>query len=255
MSFEQLMPVLLSMPVSQTSPSLPFKFVGGFALSTKTIGMILSIQGVYSMLSQIFLFPVIVRRFGSLATFRLVATLYPLLYFAVPYLVLLPEHLRMAGVYLCLMVKVTAQILAYPSNAILLTNSAPSLLVLGAINGVAASTASLCRAFGPTVSGLVQASGLRLGYSGLAWWASALVCILGAVESFWMTETEGRMEEASRDDGDEAAGLEAAMLNPVAVEAAVAAAAVNLPPLDGPRDPKASTKYGTLSTESAGDLL
>ena len=260
MSFEQLMPVLLSMPVSTTSPSLPFKFVGGFALSTKTIGIILSVQGVYSMLSQIFLFPVIVRRFGSLATFRLVAVLYPLLYFAVPYLVLLPEHLRMAGVYLCLTIKVTAQVLAYPSNAIQLTNSAPSLLVLGAINGVAASTASLCRAFGPTVSGLIQASGLRMGYSGLAWWASALVCVLGAIESFWMTETDGRMDEAATDyTAEEEAGLEAVRFDPVAVDVAVAAAAaaaaVHLPTPEGPRDRKASSKYGALSTEGPGQSL
>ena len=253
MSFEQLMPVLLSMPVSDTRPSLPFKFVGGFALSTKTIGMILSVQGVYSMLSQIFLFPAIVRRFGSLATFRCVVILYPLLYFAVPYLVLLPENLRMVGVYLCLTIKVTAQILAYPSNAILLTNSAPSLLVLGAINGVAASTASLCRAFGPTVSGLIQSSGLSMGYSGLAWWASALVGILGAVESLWMTDDGGRMEEATADE--EEAGLDAAMFDPVAVEAAVAAVAANLPTPDGHEDRRSSIKYRIVSMEAIGEPI
>jgi hypothetical protein len=179
---------------------LPFKFTGGFALSTKAIGFILSLQGIYSMLAQLFLFPVIVRRFGCLQTFRCVAICYPLLYFLVPYLILLPEQLQVPGVYLCLMLKVTAQVLAFPSNAILLTNSAPSMLVLGAINGIAASTASLSRAFGPTISGLIHSVGLKLGYSGLAWWAGAFVCFLGAMESLWMEEVKGRFDRIGKDD-------------------------------------------------------
>ncbi|KAI9794472.1 MAG: hypothetical protein M1833_000385 [Piccolia ochrophora] len=194
MTFDQLMPMMLSTPESDASPSLPFKFIGGFAMPTKTIGLIMSVQGAYSMFAQLFLFPVVVRRFGSLTVFRTVAVLYPLLYLVVPYLVLLPEELRMVGLSLTLLVKTTAMVLAYPSNAILLTNSAPSMLVLGAINGVAASTASLCRAFGPTVSGLIHSAGLEMGFSGLAWWSSALVCIVGAIESLWMAEGGGRLD-------------------------------------------------------------
>ncbi|KAI9825701.1 MAG: hypothetical protein M1832_001045 [Thelocarpon impressellum] len=202
MAFEQLMPVLLSTPEAHEPPSLPFKFTGGFALSSKTIGLIMSFQGIYSMLAQLFLFPIVVRRFGSLKVFRFVVISYPLLYLVVPYVVLLPRELRMIGVYVILAVKITAQVLAYPANAILLTNSAPSMLVLGAINGIAASTASLCRAFGPTVSGLLYSVGLRLGYSGLAWWASGAVCILGAVESLWMEDVAGRLDDDAPEDQD-----------------------------------------------------
>ena len=202
------MPVLLSTPRSTEPPSLPFKFTGGFALSTKTIGFIMSFQGVYSMLAQLFLFPVVVRRFGSLRVFRFIVIVYPLLYLAVPYVVLLPEQFQMLGVYVILAVKITAQVLAYPSNAILLTNAAPSMLVLGAINGIAASTASLCRAFGPTISGLIYSVGLKMGYSGLAWWASGLVCILGAVESLWMEDSKGRFDAESEEANDLEPGTE-----------------------------------------------
>lgn len=192
--FDQLMPVMLSSPDSQGPISLPFRFIGGFALSTKTIGVIMSFQGVYSMIAQVLLFPIVVGRFGNLAVFRFVALSYPFLHFAVPYLVLLPDRLRMLGLAMCLLVKITAGVLAYPSNAILLTNSAPSMLVLGTINGVAASAASLSRAFGPTVSGLIHSAGLRVGYSGLAWWSSAVVSIIGAIESLWIAETCGRFD-------------------------------------------------------------
>lgn len=204
------MPVMLSTPESLERPSFPFKFTGGFALSTKVIGVIMSFQGFYSMIAQLFLFPVVVRRFGSLRVFQCVALSYPLLYLLVPYLVLLRGRLRMAGLAVCLMLKITAGVLAYPSNAILLTNSAPSMLVLGTINGIAASTASLSRAFGPTVSGLIHSAGLKLGYSGLAWWSGAVVGVIGAVESLWMAEEPGRLDEVGGTDEEashEAAGL------------------------------------------------
>lgn len=173
-----------------TTPELPFKFSGGFALSTKAIGFMMAVQGIYSMIAQLWLFPWIVRRIGTLGAFRLVMVIWPFLYFAVPYLVLLPERLQTAGIYLALLSKMTFHTIAFPSNAILLANAAPSRSVLGTINGVAASTACLSRAFGPTLSGAIHAAGLKFGCNGLAWWAGGLVCAMGALESFCIQEYE-----------------------------------------------------------------
>ncbi|KAI9806579.1 MAG: hypothetical protein M1826_004654 [Phylliscum demangeonii] len=200
MAFEQLMPVMLSTPPSSAPPVLPFKFLGGFGLSAKTIGIIISFQGLYSMTAQLLLFPVVVRWFGTLRVFQFVVFSYPLLYFFTPYLVLLHGWTRAVGLAVCLAVKVTAAILAYPSHAIQLANSAPSSLVLGLINGVAASSASLSRAFGPTVSGLIHSAGLTMGYSGLAWWSGALIASLGALESLWMANVAGRMDPGQADE-------------------------------------------------------
>ncbi|MCJ1477457.1 hypothetical protein MMC13_006129 [Lambiella insularis] len=216
------MPMFLSEKVSDVPASLPFKFSGGFALPAKVIGLMMSIQGLYSMIAQVFLFPIVVRRFGSLATFRFVVMSWPILYFLVPYLVLLPEDLQIGGIFFCLIWRITAQVLAFPSNAMLLTNSAPSILVLGLINGVAASTASLARAFGPTLSGLIHAWGLELGYNGFAWWAGGIVCILGAIESLWMEEKPGRLDVI--DDVDEEATLNEPYIDPLAIDAAINAA-------------------------------
>ncbi|MCJ1322140.1 hypothetical protein MMC15_007485 [Xylographa vitiligo] len=216
------MPVFLSEDVSHAPASFPFKFVGGFALPTKVIGVMMSIQGVYSMTATIFFFPIIVQRFGTLATFRFVVMSWPVLYFIVPYLVFLPEHLQYGGIFFCLMWKITAQVLAFPAMTILITNSAPSMMVLGLINGVAASIASLARAFGPTLSGIIHAWGLEMGCAGLAWWASGLICIVAAVESLWMTETAGRMDAV--DVVEEEALLEEALLDPRAIDAAITAA-------------------------------
>jgi len=163
-------------------------------MSTKKIGFMMAVQGVYSMIAQLWLFPFIVRRIGTLTAFRIVMTVWPILYFAVPYLVLLPEKFQALGIYLALLTKITFHVIAFPSNAILLTNAVHSKSVLGTINGVAASTACLARAFGPTVTGSIHSAGLKLGYNGLAWWAGGLVCAIGALESYCMEEVEGRMD-------------------------------------------------------------
>ncbi len=197
MVFDSLLPVFLSTnpPEIPVPISLPFKFADGFGLDTRTIGMILSVQGLYSMVSTHFLFPMITGRLGPLRLFKLMSMLYPLLYFVTPYIVLLPESLRMASVYLIVVWKCTFSTLAYPSNAILITNSAPTTLTLGTINGAAASTASLCRALGPIISGLLYSMGLETGYSGLSWWVTGLVTIGGAWVGLRITEPRGRMDE------------------------------------------------------------
>ena len=189
MTFDQLLPVFLSTaPPKHPNVELPFKFVDGFGLETKTIGIIMSVQGIYSLLSNYVLVTPVTRRIGSLRLFRILALSYFALYLVTPYLVLLPENLRMPAIYLLVVWKCTFSTMAYPSNAILLANSAPSKDVLGTINGIAASTASLCRALGPTASGLLYSLGLRTGYSGLAWWFSGFVTIIGAYLSLQITE-------------------------------------------------------------------
>lgn len=182
----------------------------------------MALQGLYSMAAQVLLFPFAVRKFGSLKTFRFVLMVWPLLYLLVPYLVLLPERFQLVGIYACLLWRVTAQVLAFPSHAILLTNSAPSMLVLGVINGVAASTASLMRAFGPTVSGIVYTAGLNVGYTGLAFWVSGLVSVLGAVESLWVGQEGGRMDKHHLTQA--AIKRDETFINPITLETALVAA-------------------------------
>ncbi|KAI0409051.1 major facilitator superfamily domain-containing protein [Xylaria palmicola] len=183
MTFDQLLPVFLATapPKDRVEPSLPLKFVDGFNLDSKTVGIILSFQGAYQLLINTFVVPNVLSRFGPWRSFRFIVVAYFLLYLVTPYLVLLPPSYRMVGLAIILAWKCTFASILYPSNAILTANSAPSNLALGTINGVAASSASLCRAFGPTISGILYAVGLKSGYSGLAWWFTALVAIGGAV--------------------------------------------------------------------------
>lgn len=196
----------MSHPKSEKKPQLPFKFEGGFAFSTQTIGSILAVQGVLQMVAQVIVFPWISRKLGNLRTFWLTIASYPFLYLIAPYLALLPTQLRIPGILLILVWKVTAQSLSYPSLNIMLANAAPSKKVLGTINGTAASSASICRGFGPTVTGAVYTLGDGLGYTGLAWWTCAGIAMIGWVPGFFMKE-ERRRQGFRGIDEDEEAGL------------------------------------------------
>lgn len=203
-SFDQMMPIFLSSPVSDQPASSFLKFTGGFGYSSQFVGLMLAVQGVYSMFAQIILFPYAIRRWGALNTFRTTIMVWPLLYIITPYVVFLPTELQTVGIMFCLTWRITAQCLSFPTMQILITNSAPSMLVLGLINGIAASTASLARAFGPTLSGSLFSFGLSIGYVGLAWWIVGAISIVGAVQSFWMTEDKGRLDVVEDDKTPEA---------------------------------------------------
>lgn len=203
-SFDALMPVMLSEEPSNESPVMPFQFTGGFGLSTKSIGFMMAVQGIYSMIAQLWLFPIIVRRIGTLKALRSIMLVWPFLYLAVPYLVLLPRNFQSVGIYAALLVKITFHVIAFPATAILLANAAPSKTVLGTINGVAASTACLCRAFGPTVTGSVHAAGLRMGYNGFAWWMGGIVCAIGALEAYCIKDTESSQVGVTDTEEDQA---------------------------------------------------
>ena len=124
------------------------------------------------------------------------------------------------------------------------------MLVLGTINGVSASTASLARAFGPTITGLVHSWGLKMGSTGLAWWLSGTICAIGAIESLWMEEVDGRLKQTDAAI-DEEAGSQESLLDPAAIEAAISAvdenATVNAQPILHKSDSKISC--GEVSEE------
>lgn len=201
-SLEQLLPILMSKEAFVPgTEQLPFKFQGGFGWKPTNIGAFLAMQGAMQMFAQLILFPWLSKKLGSLRTFWVTLCLYPVLYLLAPYLALLPENLRIPGLVVLLIGKVTFQSLSYPSLNILLANSSPSRRVLGTLNGAAASSASICRGFGPTVSGAVDSLGMQLGMSGLAWWAIAGVALLGWLPGFMLKESSKR---AMSEDDEEA---------------------------------------------------
>ncbi|RKF64142.1 putative membrane protein [Erysiphe neolycopersici] len=204
MALDSMFSMFLSYPSlhNESSWSMPFKFSIGYGLSTKEIGVILSFQGVYSMIANLFIFPILARRLGALSLFRVISISYPVLHFLIPYFSLLPPSLNYLGIYIMAVWKCTFSTLAYPSNAIMLANSAPSFLSLGIINGVAASTASLSRAFGPTFSGYLISVGQNTGYSGLASWCCSLISLIGAGLCLYLREHDNSPYEDEKNESE-----------------------------------------------------
>lgn len=190
-------------------------------MRTKTIGGILSVQGVIQMVATIVVFPIVQRKLGTLTTFRMVVLTYPLLYLLVPYLTLVPENLRMPAIYSILVWKVTAQAFSFPANNIMLANSTPKR-ALGTFNGFAQSSASFARAVGPSLSGLLEAAGLSRGMLGLPWWFNACVALFGAILSLFMVEQNRRSGDPEKNH-DETTGAIPPAISPDINAALVAA--------------------------------
>lgn len=78
-AFDQTLPVFLNYPrqiPDEHNTQLPFKFSGGFGLSSDRIGSIFTFYGVACGIIQFFVFPPLCTRFGVLNCFKVASTLF-----------------------------------------------------------------------------------------------------------------------------------------------------------------------------------
>lgn len=189
MCYDHLLPIFLQdrrgeeLNILATSGSL-FHIEGGLGLETKTVGLIMSVNGIIALFIQAVIFPVVADWLGVFHTFMIVTILHPVAYVLVPYLVLLPSNLLFPGIYFCLFVRQLLSILDYPVILILLKQACPAPRYLGKINGLAASVGAACRMIAPPIAGLLYAKGRRMEFTGLAWYGAAIVAIFGAFQLF-----------------------------------------------------------------------
>lgn len=186
MTYDHLLPIFLQDEkiddISTLTSLHPFHIPGGLGLTTKAVGLIMSVNGVIALFIQGVIFPVLADWLGVWSIFVLVTILHPIAYFIVPFLALLPEDLLYPGIYVCLTIRNIFSILAYPVILILLKQASPAPTVLGKINGLAASAGAACRTIAPPIAGILYGIGTDVGFTGLAWWGSGFVAILGALQ-------------------------------------------------------------------------
>ncbi|KAK2749672.1 hypothetical protein FQN57_005894 [Myotisia sp. PD_48] len=209
LAYDSMLPVLLNLPVKDLkhdpNTKLPLKFTSGFGMDSQEIGILFTINGIIGMVVQFCLFPPIAKRFGVLRCFRVAGIVFPISYFLTPFIALFPTPTtRIVGVVAIMAVKLTCVVFAFPCCTILLTNSAPSMRVLGTLNGVATTVTGVGRAAGPAILGAVFSAGVKAGYIVIPWWMLAGLALLSAVPIFWLVETEGFMgADAEEDDDDD----------------------------------------------------
>ncbi|CAF9921327.1 hypothetical protein IMSHALPRED_005149 [Imshaugia aleurites] len=194
MTYDHLLPIFLQDNRISTSnnPQSPFNIPGGLGLTIQSVGIIMSINGVIALFTQAILFPLFASWLGVWKTFVMVTVLHPVAYFIVPYLAFLPESSLYPGIYVCLAIRNFFCILAYPVLLILLKEAAPSPSVLGKVNGLAASAGAACRTISPPIAGYLYGVGTQIGFTGLAWWCSGAVAIVGAFQILLIQRTKNK---------------------------------------------------------------
>ena len=189
MTYDHLLPIFLQddkINGFATLNSGALKIPGGLGLTIQEVGVIMSINGLIALLVQAIVFPLVAAWLGVWKTFLVVTILHPIAYFIVPLLALLPESFIYPGIYTCLTVRNVFAILAYPVILIILKEACPKSAFLGTINGLAASVAAASRTVAPPLAGFLYSIGAGEGFTGLAWWASGIVAIFGAIQLFWV---------------------------------------------------------------------
>lgn len=180
-AFMHIFPVYLSTPPSPDPPHTALSFTGGLGLASPTIGLWLSVFGVGGILLQLFIYPRMQSRIGTLGILRLALVMFPVVYAATPYLSLAEGVVRWVGLGLVICGQISARTMAIPSTVILLTEAAPAKNVLGTVHGAGNMLASLARAVGPAVGGVVFAWGVENGVVGAVWWMYLVVVALVAL--------------------------------------------------------------------------
>ncbi|KAM5352427.1 hypothetical protein ACJ41O_005150 [Fusarium nematophilum] len=225
-TFNSLWFVFLSTPVwdpegSDHQRRLPFLFTGGLGLPPRSVGLAMATLGFIGINLQLFLYPRISGRLGTTKAWRFSLFCFPIAYFLVPYLSVVPSSdtspppgpkggiavwLGICGV---LSIQVLGRTFAIPSQTILVNNCSPHPSVLGTIHGLGQSVGSAARTVGPMIGGVIYGFGLNKGMVGLVWWLLSCVGICGILASLLVKEGDGHeiwLEGDEDEDVQEAEG-------------------------------------------------
>jgi hypothetical protein len=155
---------------------------GGLGIPVQSVGIIMSINGVLQLFIQALIFPLLAEFFGVWRLLLYVTVAHPIAYVLPPFLQLLPRNLLYPGLFACLAVRSLTAILAFPLLLIMIKEAAPDKSHLGKINGLAASTGAACRTVASPIAGLLYGLSIDIHFTALAWWCSALVATIGAMQ-------------------------------------------------------------------------
>lgn len=223
--YDALIAIYLHHPVqAHDAPgvNLPFRFSGGLGMDSQGIGFMWTVYAVWGAFIQLVIFPPVARAFGELAVLRASSHAFPIVYLLHPFAAMLPTARgRQLAVLVLMMLKGALSIAAFPCSAILMTNSAASVRVLGLLNGLAVSISAVGRGGGPALAGASFSLGADIQFGMLSWIVLALFGVLAAAPQWWLRQMEGfgdkpeaakrssESDGAARPNGNGKAGYEA----------------------------------------------
>ncbi|KAI2624859.1 MFS general substrate transporter [Hypoxylon sp. NC1633] len=220
-TFQSLWFIFLSTPVYNPAdpdpadfvPQLPFRFTGGLGLPPSSVGMAMAILGVIGITMQLFLYPRLSSRLGTIRSWRTCLCFFPVAYILVPFLSVVPSTtappsqktgpmiwIAIAGV---LFIQVVGRTFALPGQTILVNNCTPHPSVLGTVHGLGQSVSSFARTIGPVLCGWLYGLGLTHGVIGGVFWGLACMAVIGLIVSFSVREGDGHEVWLEGDEDDE----------------------------------------------------
>ncbi|KAL5333559.1 major facilitator superfamily domain-containing protein [Aspergillus crustosus] len=158
-----------------------FHFGGGLGLPSSRVGMATAIIGFIGLPLQIFVYPRIQSKLGTLTSFRAFLPFSLLSYALMPFLALIPNvpYLVWPAFTVVVGLQVISRTFAHPASVILVNNSVTDPSILSTVHGVAQSVSSAARTLGPFLGGWGLGLGLEHNLVGGAWWALAVEAALG----------------------------------------------------------------------------
>lgn len=202
MTYDNLLPIFLQDEKNTAAGKSVLSIPGGLGLSTQTVGLIMSVDGVIALFVQSIIFPALAKLLGVWRLFAAVTILHPVVYLIVPLLVFVPQQLLTFGIYVCLIIRNTLHIIAYPVLLILIKQASPSDCCLGKINGFAASAGAAARTVAPPVSGFLYSVGLQIGSTAIPWLGSTFVAVVGTLQLCFIDGKPSISSISSKDSFD-----------------------------------------------------
>ncbi|KAH8655508.1 major facilitator superfamily domain-containing protein [Xylariales sp. PMI_506] len=211
--YNTLWPSFLSDPVADPQNNriqLPFHFIGGLGLPASKIAISLAFAGVIGIPLQIFGYSPVVKRLGMLRTWRIFLRGFPLVYFLIPYVSIIPSSSAPPAprdgpwVWLAIFASQTLMMCSAsfvtPSQIVLTNNSSPHPSALGRTHSIAEMLCSFTRTVSPIVAGLFYTYGTAHGATGLPWWIMSGVTLIACILSYYVYEGDGHEIKLETDE-------------------------------------------------------
>ncbi|KAI3326732.1 major facilitator superfamily transporter [Xylariaceae sp. AK1471] len=197
-------------PPGEDHVQLPFHFTGGLGLPAKKIAISLAFAGALGIPLQLLGYSRVVKRLGVLGSWRVFMRGFPLVYFVIPYLSIIPSSSPRPeprdGPYVWLAIFAAQTLMmcsasfAVPSQIVLTNNSSPHPTALGRTHSIAEMLCSFTRTISPVAAGLFYSYGSAHGITGLPWWVMSGITLVACVLSFYVYEGDGHEIKLETDE-------------------------------------------------------
>ncbi|KAI1176851.1 major facilitator superfamily domain-containing protein [Nemania sp. FL0916] len=214
--YNTLWPSFLSDPVAAPQDAhvqLPFRFVGGLGMPVDKVAISLAFAGILGIPLQFFGYSRVIKRLGMLKTWRTFLRGFPLVYFVIPYLSVVPSSSPRpaprdgfwvwAAIFFAQALMMFSASFAVPSQIVLTNNASPHPSALGRTHSTAEMVNSFTRTVSPIAAGLFYSYGSAHGVTGLPWWIMSGVTIIACILSLWVFEGNGHEIRLETDESDE----------------------------------------------------